>query len=108
MMSQNQICAWKRCVFVNKEDAPPPLVMCVVRYGGCGKMLHQVCFINKIKKKTESLMIGNEEQKYYSKVCYKKIESFVKRHDNSSLNWDEDSIDPTKNGTQSSIAVLLQ
>ena len=93
---------------MNKEKAPPPSVKCVLRYGGCGKMVHQECFMNKIKKKTESLMIGNDEQKYCSKACFKKIESFVKRYQHSSLNWDEDAIDPAKNGTESSIAVLLQ
>jgi len=53
-------------------------------------------------------MVSSEELKYCSKTCFKKIESFAKRHEHSSLNWNEDAINPDKNGTESSIAVLLQ
>jgi len=71
-------------------------------------VVHQACFHNKIKKGNPSVMVSSEEQKYFSKACFKKIESFVKRYEHSSLNWNEDAINPDKNGTESSIAVLLQ
>jgi len=71
-------------------------------------MVHQACFHNKMKKGNPSVMVSIEEQKYCSKVCFKEIESFVKRYEHSSLNWNEDAINPDMNGTESSIAVLLQ